>query len=57
VAALPASTGDIELAINDPFAARQALSFEILEVRRLWLSLTWSEPRTKMANLASKRTG
>jgi GntR family transcriptional regulator len=34
VAALPAATGDIELAINDPFAAPHALSFEILEVRR-----------------------
>jgi GntR family transcriptional regulator len=34
VAALPAATGDIELAINDPFAAPQALSFEILEIRR-----------------------
>src|SRR6476659_2337238 len=34
VAALPATTSDIELAINDPFAAPQALAFEILEVRR-----------------------
>jgi len=34
VAALPAATRDIELAINDPFGAPQALSFEILEVRR-----------------------
>lgn len=33
VAALPAATGDLELTINDPFAAPQALSFEILEVR------------------------
>ncbi|MHC8380995.1 GntR family transcriptional regulator [Pseudomonas sp. LB3P14] len=33
VAALPAPTIDIELAINDPFASPQALSFEILEVR------------------------
>ncbi len=34
VAALPAEAGDLELAINDPFAAPQALAFEILEVRR-----------------------
>jgi GntR family transcriptional regulator len=34
VAALPAAAGDIELAINDPFASPQALAFEILEVRR-----------------------
>jgi GntR family transcriptional regulator len=34
VAALPATVGDLELAINDPFAAPQALAFEILEVRR-----------------------
>ena len=34
VAALPATTSDIELAINDPFASPQALAFEILEVRR-----------------------
>ena len=35
VAALPAATaGDLELAINDPFAAPQGLAFEILEVRR-----------------------
>ncbi|RDK11252.1 GntR family transcriptional regulator [Cupriavidus lacunae] len=34
VAALPAATGDIELAINDPFAAPEALAFEVLEVRR-----------------------
>lgn len=34
VAALPAATGDLQLAINDPFAAPQALAFEILEVRR-----------------------
>src|SRR5512132_744184 len=34
VAALPAATGNLELAINDPFAAPQALAFEILEVRR-----------------------
>jgi len=34
VAALPADVGDLELAINDPFAAPQALAFEILEVRR-----------------------
>jgi GntR family transcriptional regulator len=34
VAALPAAMGDLELAINDPFAAPQALAFEILEVRR-----------------------
>ena len=34
VAALPAAVGDIELAINDLFAAPQALAFEILEVRR-----------------------
>jgi GntR family transcriptional regulator len=27
VAALPAATGDLELAINDPFAAPQALAF------------------------------
>jgi GntR family transcriptional regulator len=38
VAALPATTGDIELAINDPFAAPQALSFEILEVGRRTLA-------------------
>ena len=34
VAALPAASGDIELAINDLFAAPQELAFEILEVRR-----------------------
>lgn len=34
VAALPASTGAIELAINDPFAAPQALAFDVLEIRR-----------------------
>ena len=34
VAALPAAVGDLQLAINDPFAAPQALAFEILEVRR-----------------------
>ena len=34
VAALPAATGDLELAINDPFAAPEALAFEVLEVRR-----------------------
>jgi GntR family transcriptional regulator len=34
VAAVPAATGDLELAINNPFAAPQALAFEILEVRR-----------------------
>jgi GntR family transcriptional regulator len=34
VAALPAAVGDLELAINDPFAAPQALAFEILEVQR-----------------------
>jgi GntR family transcriptional regulator len=34
VAALPPNVGDLELAINDPFAAPQALAFEILEVRR-----------------------
>src|SRR4030095_2120894 len=34
VVALPAAVGDLELAINDPFAAPQALAFEILEVRR-----------------------
>jgi len=34
VAALPADVGDLALAINDPFAAPQALAFEILEVRR-----------------------
>jgi len=34
VAALPAATGDIELAINDPFAVPEALAFEVLEVRR-----------------------
>ena len=33
VAALPAAVGEIELAINDPFAAPQALAFEILESR------------------------
>ena len=33
-AALPAATGDIELAINDPFAAPEALAFQILEIRR-----------------------
>lgn len=37
VAALPAATGDLELAINDPFAAPQALAFEILDVRRCTL--------------------
>jgi GntR family transcriptional regulator len=34
VAAVPASVGDLEVAINDPFAAPQALAFEILEVRK-----------------------
>ncbi len=34
VAALPADVGNLELAINDPFASPQALAFEILEVRR-----------------------
>ncbi|MDM0116656.1 GntR family transcriptional regulator [Variovorax sp. J22R133] len=34
VAALPAATGDIELAINDPFAEPEALAFQILEIRR-----------------------
>jgi GntR family transcriptional regulator len=34
VAALPATTGAIELALNDPFAAPEALAFEILEIRR-----------------------
>lgn len=34
VAALPAAAGDLELAIDDPFAAPQALAFEILDVRR-----------------------
>ena len=34
MAALPAAAGDLALAINDPFAAPQALAFEILEVRR-----------------------
>ena len=34
VAALPAAAGDIELALNDPFAAPRALAFEILELRR-----------------------
>jgi len=34
VAALPAAIGELELAINDTFAAPQALAFEILEVRR-----------------------
>ena len=34
VAALPAAAGDLELAIDDPFAASQALAYEILEVRR-----------------------
>jgi GntR family transcriptional regulator len=34
VAALPADVGDLQLAINDPFATPQALAFEILEVRR-----------------------
>jgi GntR family transcriptional regulator len=34
VAALPTAVGDLELAINDPFASPQALAFEILEVRR-----------------------
>ncbi|MGF6917854.1 GntR family transcriptional regulator [Paraburkholderia sp. 40] len=34
VAALPAVTGDLEQVINNPFAAPQALAFEILEVRR-----------------------
>jgi GntR family transcriptional regulator len=34
VAALPAAVSDGELAIDDPFAAPQALAFEILEVRR-----------------------
>ena len=34
VAALPAAGGDVDLGINDPFAAPRALAFEILEVRR-----------------------
>jgi GntR family transcriptional regulator len=34
VAALPAAVGNLERAINDPFAAPRALAFEILEVRR-----------------------
>src|SRR5512132_3414295 len=34
VAALPAAAGGLELAINDPFAAPQALAFDILDVRR-----------------------
>jgi GntR family transcriptional regulator len=34
VAALPANAGDLGLAINNPFAAPQALAFEILEIRR-----------------------
>lgn len=34
VAAVPAAVGDLELAINDPFAAPQALAFDVLEVRR-----------------------
>lgn len=34
VAALPAAVGDLALAINDPFAAPQALAFEVLEIRR-----------------------
>jgi GntR family transcriptional regulator len=34
VAALPTAVGDLEDAINDPFAAPRALAFEILEVRR-----------------------
>ena len=34
VVALPAATGDIERAINDPFASPRALAFEILEIRR-----------------------
>lgn len=33
VAAQPTAVGDLELAINDPFAAPQALAFEILEIR------------------------
>jgi GntR family transcriptional regulator len=31
---LPAATGDLDLAINNPFAAPKALAFEILKVRR-----------------------
>jgi GntR family transcriptional regulator len=34
VAALPPRTGDIELAINDLYAAPQALAFQILEIRQ-----------------------
>jgi GntR family transcriptional regulator len=34
VASLPARVGDLEVAINDPFAAPQALAFEILEIRK-----------------------
>jgi GntR family transcriptional regulator len=34
VAALPAGTGGMESAINDPFAAPQALAFQVLETRR-----------------------
>jgi len=34
VAAVPRPTGDIELAINDLYAAPEALAFQILEIRR-----------------------
>ena len=34
VAALPAGIGNLELAINDPFAAPRALAFEVVEVQR-----------------------
>jgi GntR family transcriptional regulator len=34
VAALPATSGEMEAAINDPFTAPQALAFQILEQRR-----------------------
>jgi GntR family transcriptional regulator len=34
VAALPATAGDLQLALNDPFSAPQELAFEVLEVRR-----------------------
>ena len=51
VAALPATTGDIELAINDPFSSPQALAFEILEVRRhCALPQELRGPEAKMAD-------
>jgi GntR family transcriptional regulator len=34
VAALPSTTGELDLAINDLFGAPQALAFQILEIRR-----------------------